>query len=218
MPGSHTHSCGAGCEHGQAGALGEESGLEYSLYLRVDFERLTCLNETTENSGRKVFKAWENRLDKEDFVESDADEELLFNIPFTGNVKLKGIKVIGGEEDSHPEKVKLFKNRPNMTFDEAESPADQEFSLVPDTDGSIEYKTKIVTFSSVHHLTLFFPSNMGADQTKIYYIGLSGEWTKASRVGVVNAVYEARPIPQDHQQDIKEGAGASFGGGGGPAF
>ena len=58
MPGAggHSHSCG-GCEHGQAGAQGEESGVEYSLYLRVDLDRLTCLNETTENSGRKVFKA-----------------------------------------------------------------------------------------------------------------------------------------------------------------
>jgi hypothetical protein len=45
-----------------------------------------------DNSGRGVFKAYEQRLDRTQFVESDADEELLFNIPFTGNVKLKGIR------------------------------------------------------------------------------------------------------------------------------
>ena len=157
-------------------------------------------------------------MDKEDWVESDADAELLINIPFTGNVKLKGLIIIGGEEDTHPASVRLYKNRPNMTFDDAAAPADQEFSLVRDTDGTVEYKTKIVKFSSVHHLTLHFPANLGGDEdepTKIYYIGLSGEWTKAERVGVVHPVYEARPMMEDHKQDLKDGGVSSFGGGGG---
>ena len=58
-------------------------------------------------------------------VSSDADEELLFNIPFTGNIKLKGIIIMGGSHGHHPSKVKLFKNRPHMTFDDAQSKCDQ---------------------------------------------------------------------------------------------
>ena len=61
--------------------------------------------DQVENSGRRIFKPWERRLDKTEFVESDADEELLINIPFTGDVKLKGLIVIGGEDDTHPDKV-----------------------------------------------------------------------------------------------------------------
>ena len=76
------------------------------------------------------------------FVISDADEELLFNIPFTGNVKLKGLIVMGGEEGTHPAKVRLFKNRPHMTFDMAAAKADQEFDLVQDDSGTIEYAPK----------------------------------------------------------------------------
>ena len=63
-----------------------------------------------ENSGRLVFKPWERRLDKTEFVESDADEEFLINIPFTGDVKLKGLIVIGGEDDTHPDKVGIHLN------------------------------------------------------------------------------------------------------------
>ena len=118
---------------------------------------------------------------------------------FVGNVKLKGL-IIGGENDeSHPSKVKLFKNRPNMTFDDAGASCDQEFNLVHDTSCTVEYKVKTVSFSSVHHLSLYFPSNFGDDQTRIYYIGLAGEWVPSNRVGVVNCVYEARPMMQDHQ-------------------
>ena len=194
--------------------MGEEQGLAYSLFQRIDMNNLTCLNEETDDSGKTVFKPWESRLDRDKFVLSDADEELLFNIPFTGNVKLKGI-IIGGENDeSHPSKVKLFKNRPNMTFDDAGAKADQEFDLVKDPDCSVEYKVKTVSFSSVHHLSLHFPSNFGEDETKITYIGLAGEWTEANRVGVVNAVYEARAIPQDHAVKDKE----KMFGGSGPAF
>jgi len=208
------HQCGAGCDHGAAGLVGEESGVAYSLYQKIDMAKLNCLNEMIEDSGKLVFKPWELRLNREKYVESDADEELLINIPFTGNVKLKGLIVGGDNADSHPAHVKLFKNRPNMTFDDAEAAADQEFNLVRDTNCTLEYKVKVVTFSSLHHLSLYFTSNFGADTTKIFYIGLAGEFTKSNRVGVVNAVYEARAIPEDHKTKDREG----MLGGSGPAF
>ena len=121
---------------------------------------MECLNESEEGSGKRVFRPWQNRLDKgpSNCVISDCDEELLFNIPFTGNIKLKvslmatkknnsatprfylnyksnlstlidfgyyctfqGLIIIGGEDDTHPSKLRLFKNRPHMTFDAAGS-------------------------------------------------------------------------------------------------
>ena len=112
--------------------------------------------------------------------------------------------MVGGEDEKHPDKMRLFKNRPNMSFDDAGAKADQEFSLVRDPDGTVQYQPKIVAFSSVHHLTLHFPTNFGDDQTKIYYIGLAGEFTKETRAGVVNAVYESRPMLKDHKADLKD--------------
>ena len=85
---SHNHGGGGGCDHGQAGKEGEEIGLSYSLYQKIDMNNLTCLNEEIEDSGKTIFKAWEDRKDREKFVLSDADEELLINIPFTGEMRL----------------------------------------------------------------------------------------------------------------------------------
>ncbi len=63
----------------------------------------------------------------------------------------------------------------------------------------------MVSFSSVSHLSIHFPSNLGnEDETRVYYIGLRGEFFEAQRTGVVNAVYEARPMMDDHKQDIKD--------------
>ena len=35
-----------------------------SLYQKIDTEKLECLNESEEGSGKTVFKAWDDRLDK----------------------------------------------------------------------------------------------------------------------------------------------------------
>lgn len=199
MPHGHSHGSGS-CEHEAAdvdNAL--EMGIQYSLYTKIDLNNLECLNEGTDGSGKTVFKPYEERLNFEKFVESDADEELLFNIPFSGNIKLKGFRIIGANDDSHPKKIRLFKNRPGMTFDDAKVIADQEFDLYRDPTGELEYPTKIVVFSSVHHLTLHIPTNFGEDQTKIYYIGLKGEFTPAHVHGVTICNYEIKPNVSDHK-------------------
>ena len=36
----------------------------YSLYQKIDTEKLQCLNEAEEGSGRTVFKPWDERLDR----------------------------------------------------------------------------------------------------------------------------------------------------------
>ncbi|KAG4078342.1 hypothetical protein HA402_013052 [Bradysia odoriphaga] len=205
MPHSHDH--GPGCSHEATdvdNAL--EMGIQYSLYAKIDMINLECLNEETEGSGKLVFKPYENRLDFTKFVRSDADEELLLNIPFTGNIKLKAMIIIGANDDSHPNRVRLYKNRPKMCFDDCQSTPDQEFELHRDIDGTFEYPIKTVQFSSVHHLSLHFPSNFGSDTSCIYYIGLRGEFSPHHHHGVTICTYESRPNVSDHKQDLFDSA------------
>lgn len=177
----------------------EDPAVLYSLYQKINTERLECLNEAVEGSGKTVFKPWDERMDKTKFVESDVDEELLFYIPFTGSVKLKGIMLIGGEDQYHPRQMKLYKNRPPLGFDELGGEADQAFELSRGASDAVEYPVKVSKFNGVTSLLIYFPTNFGAETTKIYYIGLRGEFTQAQRQGVVLATYEARPNPADHK-------------------
>ena len=64
---SHGHShgaCGGDSDHGHDHP-DEEMGKMYSLYLKIDTERLQCLNEARDGSGKTVFKPWDQRKDKE---------------------------------------------------------------------------------------------------------------------------------------------------------
>ncbi|XP_046857960.1 PITH domain-containing protein 1-like [Xenia sp. Carnegie-2017] len=187
------HNC-SGHNH-----ISEEKGVQYSLFTKIDFTHVEVLNEAEEGTGKTVFKPWEERLDRNKFVESDVDQELLFNIPFTGNVKLKGVIVMGGEGEQHPRVLKLYKNRPHMTFDETEMEQDQMFELVHDFNGTIEYTTKVPRFSSIQCLSMYFPLNYGAETTIITYIGLKGEFQEAHRHEVTICNYETRANPADHK-------------------
>lgn len=197
-------ACGHGCcEHDHSNDE-EERGLQYSLYQTIDFIHLEVLNEAEEGSGRTVFRPWSERHDTSKCVESDVDEELLFNIPFTGNVKLKGIIIIGGEGGHHPSTMKLYKNKPHMTFDETSVEPDQVFELHPDRNGTIEYATKVPRFSSVQCLSIYLPSNFGEETTKVCYIGLKGEFQEAHRHEVTICNYEARANPADHKTSFMD--------------
>lgn len=138
-------------------------------------------------------------MEREKFVDSDIDEELLFYIPFTGSVKLKGVVVIGGENEHHPKELRLFKNRPPNGFDQVEGEAEQTIQLSHDYTGLVEYPTMVSRFNSVTSLLMHFPTNYGAETSTIYYIGLRGEYTEAHRHGVTIATYEARANPADHK-------------------
>ncbi|XP_063691352.1 LOW QUALITY PROTEIN: PITH domain-containing protein 1-like [Bolinopsis microptera] len=178
--------------------------MEHTLSLKalsIDFQTLDCLNETVEGAGTSVFKPWDLRKDKSKLVESDLDEELLFNFSFTGSVKLKlkGIIVIGGGGESDPSHLKVFKNAVPVSFDDAGRHAEQEFDLQHDKDGVVEYQTKVARFNNCDSLSLYFDKNFGADETKICHIGLRGDFSEAQKRGVVICTYESSAQLKDHK-------------------
>ena len=61
---------------------------------------------------------------------------------FTGSVKLKGIVLVGGEDDHHPKELRLFKNRPPLGFDDLRGEPDQSLQLARESNGTVEYPVK----------------------------------------------------------------------------
>jgi hypothetical protein len=66
------------------------------------------------------------------YLESDADEQLLINIPLNQKSKVSSIAIKGPSDGSGPRRIKLFTNLETCGFSDVESltPA-QEIELTP---------------------------------------------------------------------------------------
>ncbi|XP_021749791.1 PITH domain-containing protein 1-like [Chenopodium quinoa] len=197
----HDHSCE---DH--------DCSTDWSLYKHIDLPKVSALNEAIPGRAQKVFRSWEERLNSAGaFLESnDGDPELIVFIPFTSDVKIKGISIVGGADGTSPSKMRAFINREGIDFSDAQSmQAVQEWDLVENLQGVLEYQTRYSKFQSVGNLTLHFPDNFGADTSQIHYIGLKGEATQLKRDVAVNIVYEIMPNPSDHKTRAETGGGFS---------
>ncbi|KAI0593748.1 DUF1000-domain-containing protein [Biscogniauxia sp. FL1348] len=181
--------------------------LQHSLYQHIRFDDIITLNEATTGSGKAIVKkTWAERLQPEPELQSDADEQLLMTVPFTGQVKLHSILVRSSASASAPRTLRVFINREDVDFEAAEElAATQELELARTSEVQ-ELPVRRALFGKVQRLTLFFPDNFGiegggADEdgeaTRLSYLGFRGEWMQLGRAPV-NILYEAAPNPSDH--------------------
>jgi hypothetical protein len=178
------------------------------------------MNETEAESGKAVVKkTWAERLQEQPELKSDADEQLLMQIPyakylssrirlacltlchsFTGQVKLHSIRIRTSNSSSAPQTLKVFINRDDLDFSSASDlSAIQEFNL-SQTSEIQDIPVKRAVFGKVQSLTLFFVDNFGQgeeDVTRITYLGFKGEWMQLGRAPT-NIIYEAAANPSDH--------------------
>ena len=142
----------------------------------------------------------------------DGDPELILHVPFVSDVKIRGIVVVGGADGRAPSRLKCWVNRLAGDIDcdnASRRTPTQAWDLAEDPRGELEYQTDYTQFQGVSSLTLFFPANHAAgDVTEVWSVCFRGEGTGNRRNMVVTAVYESKPMPQDHRTPAEDGAPA----------
>ncbi|OTB16317.1 hypothetical protein K445DRAFT_99032 [Daldinia sp. EC12] len=174
--------------------------LQHSLYQHIVFDQITTLNETETGSGRDIVKkTWAESGEVEPELKSDADEEVIINVPhsFTGQVKLHSILLRAPADSSAPRTLKVFINREDVDFEVASDLTPTQTFELSQVNAVQEIPVKRALFGNVRRLALFFEDNFGEENTRITYLGFKGDWMPVGRAPA-NILYEAAPNPSDH--------------------
>ena len=200
---------GSDCNCSQC-TLGEEENMIIDLTSIVSNDEVFALNEKTHLSCQKLFKIREDMLDRTNFCESnDGDSDLIIHIPFSYQVNIRSMRIIGGENGMTPGKIKIFVNKKEseIDFDLKDATPEQEQICEENPDGTISYPLKANKFHSVWSITIVVMYNNGADNTRFYYIGFEGTSSKKRRAfklqvqeGSINTTNVA-PKKEEHVHD-----------------
>jgi len=161
-------------ESSASGAAGEESEVngQLDLFGFISKKDCECLNETDHHPLNGCLNSG-----GASYLESDADEQLIINIPFNQPVKLHSLK-IKGPADSGPKTVKVFINQPStLDFDQASQM--EPTQLLELTQKQVEegeiIGLRFVKFQNVQNVQFFIADNQsGSDKTRISMLKIFG--------------------------------------------
>jgi len=133
----------------------------------------SCLNEDPDHPMQNIFNEGAS------FLQSDADHQLILNIPFQQPTGITGLR-IWSEDEAAPALLKLFINNETFGFDDAEaSAALEEVRLsMDDVMQGMPIPLKLAKFRNVHSLQIFVEENHGADVTRIRRLDILGQKEK----------------------------------------
>ncbi|KAI7235079.1 DUF1000-domain-containing protein [Hortaea werneckii] len=141
---------------------------------------------------------------RNDWIESDTDEQLMLFIPFMCTLKLHSVHITSlpsGDSDSddetpmRPKTLKFYTNRShNLGFDEADDmPATQEIEIKPsDWDpktGTAKVELRFVKFQNITSVVIFVESGDGeGEKTRIDRLRVFGETGEKRAIGKLEKI------------------------------
>jgi hypothetical protein len=219
---SHCHDEHDSHDHGHSHGAHDHSdditpAIQKQIYQQIDFGAINTLNEAESASGRKICqKTWDERMNPEPELCSDADCQVLLHVPFTAQIRLHSILIRTSETASAPLTLKLYINRDDLDFETAADVQPTQTLSLAQSNQIQDVPVKRALFNTVRSLDLFFEDNWGRgdeDETRISYLGFKGEWMHLSREPI-NFLYEAAANPSDHKMasGINDAMGSRLGG------
>lgn len=150
-----------------------------SLLEHLDIRQINCLNESEDHPLISILSS-KSKNTGGSYLSSDADEQLLLNIPFNQTIKIRSLVIQSSNPAQAPKLVKIFINRPALGFEDVEdadeSAAAQIIELTEeDTTNGNPLVLRFVRFQTVNSLHIFVSSNQGGeDETRIDAIDVLG--------------------------------------------
>ncbi|RSH85794.1 uncharacterized protein EHS24_003974 [Apiotrichum porosum] len=163
-------------------------GSNANLWGWIDRDNVVGVNLVEAESGPKVIKVWDERLDEDTFIESGVDDELILHIPFITSVRLRTL-LLYLPSPSHPHRpgrLRVFVNLPNppdFTDVDAMNPVMDIDVSAPavqrrDIGGRREvdeWGLKVQKMASVFSVTLLFSDAETSARSKVFFVGFKGD-------------------------------------------
>lgn len=227
------HNHGNGHGHGHSHVAPLPTNESQNLVDKIDSPHVKALNLANPGDEiSKLFRKADEKYQLKPIIKSDADSQLIINIPFlNGSVKLYSIIIRSNGDKYCPRTIKLWKNDKTIDFDNVnerkptykiEHPQvgvmyNDEDDEVPDeikNDGEfIEHFLPRHQFTGVQQLTVFIEdiyNNDDEDECHLHYVELRGEFTELTKDPVIT-LYELAANPADHKNlTVTESANFSF--------
>ncbi|KTW31432.1 thioredoxin [Pneumocystis carinii B80] len=161
----------------------------YPLNCFVDVRQLDCLNMDKKYPSRCIFE-------KEGYLQSDVDEQLLLYIPFKSTVRIFSLVLECKNQKQAPSCLSLYINMTSLpSFDDVSDsgvkPTQRIEEISYDADGCVTIPLRFVKFQRVVSLVLFVEANQDDEVSRIDNLTIVGETVEeAVNNGIVQKMEE----------------------------
>ena len=88
------------------------------LYECIDHSGIMCFNERKDGSSKHVVRKFDDKFDfSKGPLKSGSGKDMVLVIPFTCEVRVKCIALIGGDDGESPQCMNLYKNEEVVSID-----------------------------------------------------------------------------------------------------